>query len=186
MGTVYSPDIDRRLMADLYTHVRTFPDPEQPTEWSEPKLEEIVVGQTFFINDYVATFQKMQRVENVEGLLLGENDVAVKAIIEIQGEFENYTAEPMYIIKDQMAGKIPIEVKDIAARISVNSIQPENNSFTFEISTTQKDWIIMEAVEKPYINVLWIGTFLVMIGLFVAILRRYDEFIISRDKAMEV
>ena len=33
------------------------------------------------------------------------------------------------------------------------------------------------------INVLWIGTVLLVLGLFVAILRRYSEFAKMRDKA---
>jgi|TARA_B110000503_G_scaffold133021_1_gene209797 cytochrome c-type biogenesis protein CcmF len=185
MGTVYSPDISRTLTADMYTHVRTFPDPEQETDWGEVKEYEVAVGGQFFINDYVANFVKMQRVDQPEGIPMSENDVAVKAVVEIQGEYQNYVAEPLYLIKDQMAAKIPETVYDLAARITIESINPETNSFTFGVQRTQKDWIIMEAVEKPFINLLWIGTLLVCFGFFIAILRRYWEFIIFRDKGLE-
>jgi cytochrome c-type biogenesis protein CcmF len=185
MGVVYSPDINRTLKADLYTHVRTFPDPEQETSWSETQEITVEVGDNFFINDYVATFKEIVRIEDVDNLDLGPGDVAVKAIIEIQGEYDNYLAEPVYIIKDRMAGRLPETVTDVAAQITIQSIQPENNSFTFGIKTTQKDWIIMEAVEKPLINILWIGTLLLVIGFIVAIIRRYEEFKTFRNKGLE-
>ncbi|MEM9329626.1 MAG: cytochrome c biogenesis protein CcsA, partial [Bacteroidota bacterium] len=60
MGVVYSPDIDRRLIADLYTHVRTFPDPESEPTWSETEFASLQMGQTFFVNDYAATFLRME------------------------------------------------------------------------------------------------------------------------------
>ena len=185
MGTVYSPDISRTLTADMYTHVRTFPDPAQETDWGEVQEYQVAVGDEFFINDYVATFKKMERVEQVEGVTLMKKDVAVKAVIEIQGEYQHYLAAPIYLIKDQMAGKIPATVHDLAARITVESIDPETDSFTFGVQRTQKDWIIMEAVEKPYINLLWIGALLLCFGFFIAILRRYEEFMIFRNKGLE-
>jgi len=43
----------------------------------------------------------------------------------------------------------------------------------------------MEAVEKPYINLLWIGTLLLCFGFFIAILRRYEDFMIFRNKGLE-
>ncbi len=185
MGTLTSPDIKRTLTADLYTHISNLPDPEQESEWSEEQIEKVKIGDQFFVNDYVARFVKMERLENLSGVDLGNEDVAVKAEIEIQGELQNYLAEPIYVIKDRMAGKIPDEVSDLAVRISIDGIHPEDDSFSFTISTTQKDWIILEAVEKPWINILWLGTFLLVIGFGVAIVRRYDEFMKMREKRLE-
>ena len=86
MGIIYSPDINRTLTADLYTHVRTFPDPEQEISWGETKEINVPVGEKFFINDYVARFVEMKRVNEVDGVPMRAGDVAVKAIIEIEGE----------------------------------------------------------------------------------------------------
>ncbi|MEM9326850.1 MAG: cytochrome C biogenesis protein, partial [Bacteroidota bacterium] len=185
MGVVYSPDIDRRLIADLYTHVRTFPDPESEPTWSETEFASLQMGQTFFVNDYAATFLRMEPTRELEGVELGPDDIAVKAIIEIQGEDENYIAEPLYIIKDRMAAKVPYVVNDLASKIFIESINPEQNSFTFGLNQTQKDWVIIEAVEKPLINILWIGTLLMVVGFVIAIVRRYGEFVKMRDKGME-
>lgn len=182
---VYSPDIKRTLTADMYTHVRTFPDPEQETEWSEVTALKVQPGTQFFINDYVANFIRMEPLEELSGVKLDPGDVAVKAVIEIEGETKTYTAEPIYIIKQNKAGKIPYVVNDLGAKIYIESILPEENSFVFGLSTTQKDWIIMEAVEKPGINLLWLGTFILVIGFGIAINRRYGEFIKMRNKGME-
>ena len=185
MGVVYSPDINRTLTADLYTHVRTFPDPEQEMEWGEMQNVTVPIGERFFINDYVATFEGVESFDQLPNVQLGPQDVAVKAIIKIEGEYDTYRLEPIYVIKDKMAGKIPDVANDLASRITIQSIQPEDNSFTFGLQTGQKDWIIIEAVEKPWINVLWLGTLLLAIGFVVAMMRRYEEFRKMRDKGQE-
>ena len=54
-------------------------------------------------------------------------------------------------------------------------IQPENDSVILGINTAQKDYIILKAIEKPLINVLWIGTLVLMAGFSISIIRRVKE-----------
>ena len=185
MGTVYSPDIKRTLTADLYTHIRIYSDPEEDIKWSDTEMVTLQIGQPFFINDYTGRFVGMEPLQEINGNPPKEGEVAVKAILEIEGEFETYTAEPVYIIRDRMVGKLPFIVNDLASKVYIESINPDDNSFTFGLNTTQKDWIIMEAVEKPLINILWTGTFLMVLGFVIAISRRYVEFMKMRDKGVE-
>ncbi|MEO9870180.1 heme lyase CcmF/NrfE family subunit [Ekhidna sp.] len=183
---VYSPDIKRKVNADMYTHVRTFPDPDQEPDWSEPQEIKVKIGDQFFINDYVATLERMEPVSNVEGTPLSSGDIAVKAVINLQGEYKDYDAEPVFVIRNkEYVGRIDDQVNDLAFRVSIQNILPQENAVVLAYQTTQKDWIIMEAVKKPWINLLWIGTFLLVIGFIVAIRRRYLEFVRMRDKGVE-
>lgn len=183
---VYSPDIKRKLSADMYTHVRTFPDPDQEADWSDPQEIKVKIGEQFFINDYVANLERMEPISEIDGTPLSSGDVAVKAIVDVQGEFEDYSAEPIFVIRDrEYVGRIDDQVHDLAFRISVQNILPQENAVILAYQTTQKDWIIMEAVKKPWINLLWIGTFMLVIGFIVAIRRRYVEFVKMRDKGVE-
>lgn len=184
---VYSPDIKRKLNADMYTHVRTFPDPDQEPDWSDPQEIKVKIGDQFFINDYVANLLRMEPVSEIDGTPLSSGDVAVKAVIQVQGEFENYIAEPVFVIRDrEYVGRIDDQVNDLAFRISIQNILPQENAVVLAYQTSQKDWIIMEAVKKPWINLLWTGTFMLVIGFIVAIRRRYVEFMKMRNKGVEV
>ncbi len=184
--TVYSPAIHRTFDADMYTHVRTFPKPTSEDEWSELKEVKVPIGEHFYVNDYVATLEKLESIRTINGEKIGENDVAVKAVITIQGEYRDYVSEPIFIIKDgELVGRVDDQVHDLAFRISIQNIIPQENAVVLAYQTTQKDWIIMEAVKKPWINVLWMGTFLLMFGFIIAIRRRYVEFMKMRDKETE-
>jgi cytochrome c-type biogenesis protein CcmF len=184
MGNIASPDIKRNFSKDLYTHINAALNMEE-REWSETQELATKVGERFFINDYVAVLEGLERVTDVEDIELGPEDVAVKATINIYGKSGDHVAEPLYIIKDRMAARPPVTIDDLGLKIALNEIKPETNTFVFGVNTTQKDYIVLKAIEKPMINILWIGTFMLVIGFLVAISRRYTEFIRMRDKGIE-
>ncbi len=187
MGLIASPDIKSFAGRDLYTHISTMPDPKEETEWSETKFDTVKLGQRFFINDYVSVLEEIVRVNEVEDVQLGENDIAVKARIKIFGKAGNYIAEPVYIIKmdNKTAGIIPEYIYELGLRVTLNKIYPESESFEIGSSYTQKDYVILKAMEKPLINILWIGTLMLVLGFCIAIWRRYSEFTKMRDKNLE-
>jgi cytochrome c-type biogenesis protein CcmF len=184
-GLLASPDIYRSATADLYTHVSSVMDPTEETEWSE--LEEIKVkqAQEFFANDYVGILESVERIYNVLGVELTDQDVAVKAKVRLQGEKGDYTAEPVFLIRDKMVGRIPDEISDLGIRVTLMNIHPETNEFALGINTRQKDWVVIKAMEKPYINVLWIGTLILMVGFGLATARRIREFKKMKAKGLE-
>ncbi|TRX50957.1 cytochrome C biogenesis protein [Fulvivirga sp. M361] len=184
MGAAASPAIKRDLNKDLYAHVVTRLSHEE-VEWSELDEFKVTVNENFFVNDYVARFEGLQRIFEVNGVDLGEGDLAVKGFVKIQGEEKEYEAHPVFLVKNGLVGRIPDEVNDLGLRISLMNIHPEENQFEVGISTRQKDWIILKALEKPLINVLWLGTLLLMFGFGIAVVRRYTEFKKMREKGVE-
>jgi cytochrome c-type biogenesis protein CcmF len=187
MGLIASPDIKRFLGKDLYSHVSSIPAPDQEREWSAPESHTIHSGDTMYLNDYVAILENVQREANIPGVKLGANDAAVRAHIKLLGKDKVYDVFPTYIvlIDDKMVGQIPEIVEDLGIKIAFTHIDPAAGKFTFQVTTTQKDYIIIKALEKPMINILWIGTLLLVIGLFMAILRRHAEFVKMREKGLE-
>jgi cytochrome c-type biogenesis protein CcmF len=176
MGLIVSPDIRRRLDKDLYTHISSIPDPDMEKEWSEPLNQLVAMGERFFINDFVSTLTKVKKIETLDGIALGPEDVAAEAIIEVQAKEHTYLLKPVFIIKDKMMGNIPAVNEDIGAKVSFLNINPNEGKFELSIETSQKDYIIMKAIEMPFINILWLGTIVLMFGFSVAIYRRYAEF----------
>jgi cytochrome c-type biogenesis protein CcmF len=184
MGIAASPDIKRDFSKDLYAHVVDINDPEA-AEWS--KTEEIKVSplQQFFANDYVAVLEDVERIFSIGNVKLDSADVAVKALITVKGEYQEYVAEPIFIIRNRMVGRIPYEIRDLGVQLTLMNIHPENGQFTIGINTRQKDWIVLKALEKPLINVLWIGTLVLMTGFSVAMVRRIREFKKMKEKGLE-
>jgi cytochrome c-type biogenesis protein CcmF len=175
-GFIPSPDIKKDMHRDIYTHVSGYPNPELPEEWHPQEDTTVSIGQQFFVNDYVAVLEDVRRVESIPGYTLKPEDVAVQAKIKVQGEREDYFAEPVFLIENKTEVKVmPVEINDLGVKIVLLNIHPETNSFTLGITTRQKDWVVIKAKEFPLINVLWLGTGVLMVGFAVALVRRFRD-----------
>lgn len=184
MGLLASPDIKRFAGSDLYSHVSSIPVPDDEKEWSPTQEFKAKIGDTIFLNDHVAIVENVKREFNVPGYKLNEEDAAVKAHIRILGKDKDYHVTPTFLVlmKDKMVGQVSETVEDLGLKVTFMNVDPATGSFTFGVNTTQKDYIILKALEKPMINILWIGTLLLIIGLVMAIVRRHSEFVKMRDK----
>ncbi|MFT2007219.1 cytochrome c biogenesis protein CcsA [Pontibacter sp. 13R65] len=173
MGLLASPDIQHFADKDLYTHVSSIAPEER--EWGQLQEHEVSAGDTLILNDYVAIFNGIERIPQVPGVEMGAGDVAVQADMKILGERKEYHAHPVLMIKDQMMGRVPETIEDLGLRITFMNINTEKNTFTIGVNASQKDWIILKAMEKPFVNILWIGTIVMSIGFVMAIVRRKQE-----------
>jgi len=182
MGLVSSPDIQREVDKDLYTYVSMVTNPTAEPVWSPTENFTISMRDTFFVNDYVAVLDNVVRTEEVEGIKLGEGDAAVKAVIRVLDKDQEFVITPSFVIRDRLVARKPEVNKDLGFRVQFQEIDPSTGKFTFAVNTTQRDFIVMKATEKPLINILWLGTFVLVIGFVMATIRRFKDFIKMRDK----
>lgn len=184
MGLLVSPDIARSTNRDLYTYVSSVPDPNADNEWSKTENYTVAMRDTFFVNDYVAILDNVVKVDQVDGVTLGPGDAAVEAQVRVLDKNGEYVLKPSFIIKDRMVARPAFISDELGVRIQLNEIDPKTGNFTFAVNTTQRDYIVMKAFEKPLINVLWIGTLIVALGFGMSTVRRYREFSKMRDKGL--
>lgn len=179
MGTAISPDIKHHLGHDIYTYVSL--DPKLATEqgeekqWSPSTNHTLSIGDTLFLNDFVAVLQDVQRVMSVEDMTLGANDAAVKASFVVYGKnFQNHQLSPLFIIKDGLLGTPAFESEETGIRIRFTNINPKTQEFSFVVNTTQQDLIIVKAIQMPQINLVWIGSLLVFLGMFLSTYKHWQ------------
>jgi len=176
MGLIASPDIRKFWTRDLYTHVTSIPEPNEEIKFSEPIVSVVHMGDTFFVGDQVAILEKVHQVSDYVQKNLGPTEAAVEAEIKILGAAnEKFTAKPIFIIRNQQVGILPDVVEDAGVRIALTEINPTKQTFTIVTETFKRDWIIMKAVEKPGINILWLGVVVMSVGFGFSVKRRFSE-----------
>ena len=119
---------------------------------------------------------------------LTSNEVAVKARIKIYAKNQRqYVLNPTFILRqsDGMVARPPDILPELGVKITFLNIDTQKRKFTFGVNTRQKDYIVMSATEKPLINLLWIGSLVVVAGFILAIKRRFYEFKKLGDKDTE-
>jgi cytochrome c-type biogenesis protein CcmF len=172
-GLLASPALQRFWDHDIYSHISSVPDPRKEIPWSAAVPHELSVGDTLFLNDYFAVFRAIEQAHEVPGIKLEKGDIALQADMIITGEKgREYHAHPVFLLRNRQVGRVPEIIEDLGLKISLDQIDPVKGKFTFAISTTGKDYIILKATEKPFINLLWGGTLLMGLGLVLSMRQR--------------
>ena len=171
-GLLASPAIQKFWGHDIYTHISSVLDPRKEKPWSEVKEHVLSVGDTIFLNDYFAVFRAVEAAHETAGLNLQKGDLALQADMIVYGEKRQYHAHPVFVVRNRMVGRVPDEVEDLGVRLTFNAVDPATGKFTIGVSTTQKDYVILKAMEKPFINLLWSGTLLMALGFGLSVRQR--------------
>lgn len=179
MGLIANPDTRHYLTKDIYTHVTSVPDK------SEPKIEEedyesmmLGRGDTFYTARAIGIFESV--VPFPESPLYDKraDDIAVGiniALYTLDGK--KYTAQPVYLIRDERAMKLEDEVKDLKLRLRVDKLIPDTEQIKLSMwqEEGENDFIIMKAIVFPYINILWLGSLVMVIGFLLSAWYRHGK-----------
>jgi cytochrome c-type biogenesis protein CcmF len=171
MGNVASPDIKKFWNRDIYAHVNFVQDEER--DWSMPEEMMASIRDTLFLNDYIAILENVEGIREVDGLQLGAGDAAAKSTLRILTGQGEEIMNPLFVIRGREVWSVPVTSNALGLRIQLTKIDPATNKFTFTVRRTEPEFIVIKALEKPHINLLWLGFGLVVIGLSIATVRRF-------------
>ncbi len=174
MGTVLSPDIKKFWNKDIYAFVSGPPTAEDERDWSRPEEFAVAVGDTFFINDYVAILENVEGIKEVDGIALSEGDAAARASVKILDRNVAVTMRPVFAIRNREIWSKPEVNTELGVRLQLSKIDPVSGKFAFTVSRGQREFLVLKATEKPHINLLWIGFFMIIVGITIAAVRRFQ------------
>jgi len=194
MGLTPSPDTKHYLFRDLYTHITALPPlrtkPVNETadaghgqenddqNYDEPVKHEIQVGDTIRYREGYIVLKGLNKKAQVQDIPLGVNDVAVGAQLEVFSHDKTYESEPVYMIKNGSVFDFARKVDDAGLKLRFSKILPDKGRVeitVYQQPENKKPWIVMSALEFPYINFLWSGTIIMVIGFLLSIFRRNKE-----------
>lgn len=170
-----------------------FPELVAETEANlKTQIVQVAKGGTFEVGRYNFVLADFNQNPTNEGYNAKEGDIAVGANITV---FENETkvasAEPVMIVRGNQIFNTPSELRQQGLRIRFQSINPENGIATLEVSTglpqkqtvaldiaedvRRSDYIVMEAIVFPGINLFWLGSLLMLFGFLQGLFVRFRK-----------
>lgn len=145
-------------------------------------------GDQFQFNGFNFQFNGFDQAAQHTGYQAQEGDIAINAKIDISKDGEEYQARPLYLIRNNSVVNIKDEIAELGLHIRVPRIDPTTE--TVDIWVAQKmaalndlpvkiakksfrtDYIVLEAIIFPGINLFWLGSTLMMAGLMLAMFHR--------------
>lgn len=84
------------------------------------------------------------------------------------------TAAPIYYLTERGVVSPPDELKQLGLNFRFTSIQPKDNIFTISFAKTEADvdFVVMQAIVFPGINLVWLGSVLLVGGFVLSLVYR--------------
>ncbi len=173
MGNVNEPSTKHYLDKDIYTHL-TYADVQEKIDGKysrEATVELDKDGGQAIYEDNILTLDSIT-VDNVYNKL-----VLVSHITIAKTSGEKYQVKPVYILEleNNIASHIDAKSEETNLRVRFNNVLTETGQMEIKVwkdTSEEKDFIVMKAIVFPYINILWIGSILLIIGTLIAMYNR--------------
>jgi cytochrome c-type biogenesis protein CcmF len=180
MGISSHPDTKHFLSNDIYSHITygivsdTKATPKdaykEPTNFVGHMHDTIFADNAIIKIDSITTNLTETEYSKNDSLLIV---TAVLKATDITGKV--YRATPKYILKNNMVLPDEFELNELGLKFIFWKINPNEGSIEIQMSekvNNTKEFIVLEAYMFPFINVLWLGCLIMVIGTVVAILER--------------
>lgn len=147
-------------------------------------------GSEFRIGDNTLRFVDYRGKPQVPHYKAEEGDISVAAVLEAEGPEGRFsTLMPVFVIRDNVPSSIRDESRELGLFASLVNLDPETSEATLRVAQApprealriplavasnsfRADWITLQAIEFPGINLFWFGTIAMMLGMLINMVLR--------------
>jgi cytochrome c-type biogenesis protein CcmF len=140
-------------------------------------------GETVSIGSFDLTFNGYSEISDQQ--LRDSMAVAIRAELEIKQRGSDSSAQlrPLFSVYSRdgknWSYSPPTPIPGHDGSIRFTSVDPSQGGIELTIdgidTNIQEQWVLLVAEEKPFISIVWLGTFLLMAGFSVSIFRHWDR-----------
>ncbi|MFN8260074.1 MAG: cytochrome c biogenesis protein CcsA [Chitinophagales bacterium] len=177
MGNNPVPSTRKTIASDLYTHITSAPLKEDGTA-VDSIVEEtytVSVGDTIPASRCMVVLEGINPDAHIHGFQKLPKDIAIGATMKFISLDTTYYIEPVYLVREVVATSVPARVEKNNVSFSVIKILPQENKMQILVQQKLNKFIIMKAIRFPFINVLWLGCFVMVSGIFISLLHRKQQ-----------
>lgn len=168
-GLTPNPDTRHYITYDVYTHITSIPKAPDSLDWKNEQEHIVAVGDSIFLDNATLIFQGID--QNLPNKKIGKSQL-FGANIDIIKNNKTHQAKPIFVITENTFFGIHEELPELGLRLGFEVKTTETGPVAI-IATAETDpvpkYIVMKAIIFPYINLLWLGTIITLIGFAIAV-----------------
>ena len=177
-GLIANPASKHYWDKDIFTYVTQVLNPSKKTDTATYKTFTVKKGDTTYVNNGYFIFTGFDTKVEDPRYSPQTGDIAVAAgldVYDVKGKVRSL--KPIYFIRNQFENQIQDTLKELGMFVKFTKVIPDQNAAEIKIKQTnpKDDYIVMKAMVFPYINVLWLGTVVMVIGFFISMWNRITK-----------
>ena len=171
-GLISSPASKHYWDKDIFTYVTSYYMPKDKGTFKDHTVHQ---GDSIFVGKGYLVFKGFNREVNDPRYAPQPGDIAVTAdLMYYDMSGQKGELHPIYYIRDRYDNQVNDTLKneDIIARLE--KIIPEQNAAMIQVKqeNPKDDYIVLKALVFPYINLVWLGVIVMVIGFLLSLRNR--------------
>jgi cytochrome c-type biogenesis protein CcmF len=172
-GLSANPSTKHYIDKDIFTFINEATD-KSKSDTSAYRTHVVRAGDTIFVSDGYLVFDGFNTNVVDKRYDAEQGDIAVAAnlkVYDLRGLVK--TISPLYFIRNQIENTIEDTVSEMDVYARLSKILPQQNAAEIQIKQTdpKDDYIVLKALLFPYINVLWLGVVVMVVGFLISLFR---------------
>jgi cytochrome c-type biogenesis protein CcmF len=177
-GLMANPSSKHYIDKDIFTYVTSVIDPTKKTDTTQYKQHTVKAGDTIYLNTGYLIFKGFETEFKNPNYKPENGDIAVTARLSVYNlNCMVKDMSPVYYIRNGYVEGIEDTLKDMQLYTRLTKIIPDQGAAELQIKQAdpKDDYIVMKALLFPYINVLWLGIIVMVLGFFLTAWNRYTK-----------
>jgi cytochrome c-type biogenesis protein CcmF len=176
MGKAADPDTKHFLWYDIYTHI-TYADLSMNTNLQEDATLTNYKGHlhdTIFTNNAFVVLDSLYANKSYEEFSKNPDELEITVrlkVINLKGQYK--FVYPKYFIKNKTIVPSTEKLEELGLSFTIWKLYPDTEEIEIAVSEkkSSKDFIVMEAIVFPMINLLWLGCIVMSTGVLLYLIQ---------------
>ncbi|MCW3081728.1 cytochrome c biogenesis protein CcsA [Segetibacter sp.] len=180
-GVTPNPSAKHYWDRDIFTYLTFLGDPEKikAADTSTFRNTNVRIGDTLFYSKGVMIVNNVTVNPSNTKYQFSQNDTAIALnITVISKEGNRFEAQPLLQVKNGSIYSIPDTVMAQSLILQFSQVKDQTKGLLqigVKESSSVLDFVTLKAYEFPFINVLWLGVLVMVVGIVMSIVQRVKQ-----------
>lgn len=172
-GLMANPDAKHYWDHDIFAYITSLPDPEKNKDTSSFINKTVKPGDSIYYSKGYMVVEEITETDSVPRELFGENGKLYEARVKVYaGTKSIYTVIPKLALAKGTMISVPDSVMAENLVLQLNNVSDNSIELGVKESGDILKYLTLKAYKFPFINLLWFGTLLMVLGLVISMIRR--------------
>lgn len=172
-GLMANPDAKHYWDHDIFAYITATDNPEKEEDTTTFKPQELSVGDTLFYSKGFAVLENLESHKDIPGAGMTATDSASVATIKVLAKTGSvYTIKPILINKGGALFGQPDTVTAESLIVQLQKVTGKKVEIGVKENDAILEYITLKALKFPFINLLWLGTVIMVVGFMMSMIRR--------------
>jgi cytochrome c-type biogenesis protein CcmF len=172
-GLMANPDAKHYWDHDIFAYITATDNPDKGEDTTTFQPQELSIGDTLFYSKGFVVLENLESHKDIPGAGMTASDSATVATVKVLAKTGSvYTIKPILINKGGQTFGQPDTVTAESLIMQLQKVDGRKAELGVKENDSILEYITLKAYKFPFINLLWLGTIIMVVGFIMSTVRR--------------